>query len=76
MWIFYVVALIAVVAAYALAPKPKQINPAIQDIKLPTAEEGIEIPVLFGTRKLSGGNVLWYGDVSTTPIKSGGGGKK
>ena len=76
MWPYLAYALLVVVLAIALAPKPKQINPAVQDVKLPTAEEGIPIPVLFGTKKLEGANVVWYGDLNTTAIKSDGGGKK
>ena len=39
------------------------------DFTVPTAQEGKNIPVLFGTRRISGPNVCWYGDIGTTPIK-------
>lgn len=60
----------------ALAPKPPQPKPAaLQDFEVPVAEEGRPIPVVFGTVTLTGANVLWYGDLSTTPIKAKGGKK-
>lgn len=62
---------IAVTAlAYVLAPKPQtQPPPGIGEIKVPTAEEGREIPVLFGTRNIDGPNVVWFGDIKTEPHK-------
>lgn len=72
--IYWVIAIIAVVA---LTPRPQNnTKPAtLDDIQAPTAEDGREIPVLFGTRLLSGPNVVWYGDLRTQAIKSKGGKK-
>lgn len=55
------------------SPKPATLN----DIDVPTAEDGRPVPVLFGTRWVEGINVLWYGDLATEPVKetSKGGGK-
>jgi hypothetical protein len=60
----------------ALLPGPKN-APAmsLDDITAPTAEEGREIPVLFGTRDIKGPNVVWYGDLKTTAVKKKGGKK-
>lgn len=64
------------VASYLLTPKPKNKPPdPIQNVEFPTADVGREIPVLFGTRKISGPNVVWYGDLRTVAIKSKGGKK-
>lgn len=58
------------------APKPQNAKPAgFSDITAPTAEEGREIAVLFGTRDFNGPNVVWYGDLKTVAIKSKGGKK-
>jgi hypothetical protein len=66
----------ALVVSYATAPKPQSQKPAgLGEIQAPVAEEGIEIPVLFGTRDLKGANVVWYGDLKTVAIKSKGGKK-
>lgn len=51
------------IIAYALMPKPKVEKPAASsDLENPTAEAGRPIPVVFGTMKVKGGNILWYGD--------------
>lgn len=76
MWAFIAGFAIALVLTYALAPKPESRPPAgIADIEAPVAEEGKEIPVLFGCRDLRGANVVWYGDLKTKAIKSSGGKK-
>lgn len=75
-WIYAIVFVVALVAAYAMMPKPQsQPPPGLGDIKAPTAEEGREIPVLFGTRDLESPNVVWYGDLRTVAIKKKGGKK-
>jgi len=75
MWQFVVGAVIALVAMFALRPKPQTQPPAgLSEIKVTTAEDGREIGVLFGCRYVHG-NVVWYGDLRTTPIKSKGGKK-
>ena len=76
MWQFVVLAVLMVAAAYALAPKPQsQPPPGIGEIKAPTAEEGREIPVLFGSRDIRSANIVWYGDLDTEAIKVKGGKK-
>lgn len=52
-------------------PKTQTQPPAgLNEIKLPTAEDGREIPVLFGCRFARGANVVWYGHLRTTAIKA------
>lgn len=75
-WVYAIIWVVALVAAYAMMPKPQSQPPAgLNDIKAPTAEEGREIPVLFGTRLLEGPNVVWYGDLRTEAIRKKGGKK-
>lgn len=38
------------------------------EITAPTANEGQSIAVLFGTRRMKGPNVVWYGDIKTDAI--------
>lgn len=55
-----------------LRPKPKFDAPkpsGLGDFTLPTAMEGRAIPVAFGTVKMAGPNVTWYGDLAVRPIK-------
>ena len=76
MWPFIAGLVIALVAMIALTPKPQSQPPAgINEIDVPTAEEGREIPVLFGCRDIRGPNVTWYGHLKTVAIKSSGGKK-
>lgn len=75
---FWLVAIFvgALVLSFAMQPKIQTQKPAgLGEIEAPIAEEGVEIPVLFGTRDLKGPNVVWYGDLQTVAIKSKGGKK-
>lgn len=64
------IALLLLIASVALIKtklsKPKAAG--IEDFSFPTAAER-PIQVLAGTRRISGPNVLWYGDLKTSPIK-------
>ena len=75
-WWYVAVFIVALVVSYVTTPKPEsQPPPGLGDVKSPVAEEGIEIPVLFGTRRLDGPNVVWYGDVKGVAIMKEGGKK-
>lgn len=74
-WYIAVFAL-ALAVSYSMTPKPQSRPPAgLGDFNVPTAEVGREIPVLFGTRKLEGPNVVWYGHLRVVAIKKRGGKK-
>lgn len=76
MWWYLAVFVVSLVLSYALMPKPQSQPPAgLGEVKAPTAEEGREIPVLFGTRDLKGPNVVWYGHFRAVAIKKKGGKK-
>lgn len=76
---FFLYIAVLIVSAFisaALAPKPPKPKPAaLSDFDIPTADEGRPIPVIFGTNIVTGPNVIWYGDLSTRPIKAKGGKK-
>ena len=75
-WWYIVVFIVALALAYSMMPTPQNTPPAgLGDIQAPTAEEGREIPVLFGTRDITGPNVVWYGDLKVVPIRKKGGKK-
>lgn len=79
MWQQILFWVVTTVISALLAPRPKVqgAKPGeVTDKEVPIAAEGKPIPVLFGTRILSGPNVVWYGDVQITPIKKKSGGKK
>lgn len=76
MWGAFVRLVVVLVVSYMLRPKPQTTPPAgLADVQAPTAEEGREIPVLFGTRDLPEGNVVWYGHLRTSAIRKSGGKK-
>lgn len=65
-----VIMIVAAVVAASMAPKPPVPKPAaLSDLDVPQAEEGKPIPKVFGTCWVRDPNVLWYGDLATTPIK-------
>lgn len=75
-WVQLILLVVSVIVSYALRPKPAVPKPAaLEDFDIPVAEQGRPIPVVFGTILLTGPNVLWYGDLRTTPIKVKGGKK-
>jgi len=54
-----------------LTPDPEVENArpkTLDDFNFPTATEGRAIPLNWGTDKLKGPNVIWYGDLRTVPI--------
>lgn len=62
------------VLGYLLMPKPKPPKPPeVEDLDDPTAEAGRPIPVVFGSIKVKGLNILWYGDkaIDTRKVKIG-----
>lgn len=75
-WWYALYFVVALVISYSLTPKAQNAKPAgLDEIQAPTAEVGREIPVLFGTRDITGPNVVWYGDLRTVPVKKSGGKK-
>lgn len=47
-------------------------SPTGDDIKFPVVTASAPIPVLFGTRRLAGPNVIWYGDTNVIQRSDGG----
>lgn len=76
-WIPYAIQLVLAAGSYflarSMAPDPQ--NAVAGKVRAPSAEEGGNIPVLFGTRTIASQNVIWYGDIRIVPIMSEGGKK-
>lgn len=69
-WGAFVWFLVSLIVSVALAPKPPKPKAAtIDDFDLPTAELDRPLPVVFGTKRITGPNVLWHGDLANTRIK-------
>ena len=76
MWLLAISLIAGLVLAYSMQPKIETRPPAgINDVQVPTAEVGRPIPVLFGRKRLSGPNIVWYGHLKVDPIKKSGGKK-
>jgi hypothetical protein len=74
MWAMIAIWVVTTVLSYVLRPKPESNKPpGVGTFDVPTAEEGREIPVLFGTRDIESQNILWYGDIKAKAIKSSSG---
>ena len=79
-WIIIIIVTIAITAAaaglsYALAPKPdiEDVEPSgLGDYNFPTNLESRYIPVVWGTTRIDGQNVVWYGDFSAKELDTGG----
>ena len=75
-WLSAILFVVGLVLSFSLQPKPEVRPPAgLDEVQAPTAEVGREIPVLFGRRILEGPNVVWFGDLRTTPVQKRGGKK-
>jgi hypothetical protein len=69
-WVQIILFIVSLIISIVLAPKPASPRAAaLEDFDVPLAEEDRPIPVLFGTKRITGANVLWYGDLSVQPIK-------
>ena len=72
------VGLVLNIVAYLIMPKPKAPQPAeTKDLEDPTAEAGRPLPVAFGSLRIKGLNIIWYGEKATVMrvLKSTGGKK-
>jgi hypothetical protein len=69
MWVQLVIMVVAAVVSYALTPKPKQPGAdTLDEVQIPTVEIGKPVSVAFGEVWVDDANILWYGDLSNTPI--------
>jgi hypothetical protein len=71
-WVAIVVALVMMVVGELLRPKPKFNDPkpsAVGDFSFPTADASRVIPIFFGTCKMEGPNVTWFGDLTVITLK-------
>lgn len=69
-WVQIILFIVSLIISIVLAPKPASPRAAaLEDFDVPLAEEDRPIPVLFGTKRITGANVVWHGDLSVQPIK-------
>lgn len=66
------------IVAYLIMPKPKAPQPPeTKDMENPTAEAGRPLPVAFGSLRVQGLNIIYYGEKATVmrELKDSGGKK-
>lgn len=69
-WVHIAILVVSALITYALTPKPPSPKPhALADFDVPTAEEGKPMCKVFGEYEIEDPNVLWFGDLSSKPIK-------
>lgn len=72
--IYYVIMLIVAILSYALRPKPPTPKPAtLEEFDLPSPDEGVPQRVIFGERRKKQWEVLFYGNMRTSKIKTSSG---
>jgi len=75
MWFTFFMWVCSSIVSALLAPKPPDAKASSTgDFDVPTAEEGRPIGLIFGTCKVSGPNVTWWGDLKVKAIKASTGG--
>lgn len=68
MWLMAVTLLLAIISMVFFKPKvPSPSAAGLEDFSFPSAAER-PVQILAGTRRLSGPNVAWYGDLRTSKI--------
>jgi len=70
-WLTFLVYLGTFILGELLRPKPEieGAKPAsLGDFQFPTSTEGRAVPIIWGTVRLNGPNVGWYGDLKTVEI--------
>lgn len=76
MWLALGLGLLFSYLAYLLRPKPSAPPPStIEDSDVPVVDTSSPIPRIYGTVWIKSPNVVWYGDLRTTPIRRSEGGK-
>lgn len=73
MWVQIAIAIIVSIIASLLAPKPKTQTPTADSLDVPSPKLGEPIQVIFGEVWIEDAAISYYGNASTTPIKSSGG---
>lgn len=71
-WVMLIVALAsAVYSVCATASVKATSNDAstLEDFDMPTADDGKQMPVIFGTVTLKSSNIVWYGDLDYKKIE-------
>ena len=78
MWWAVAALVISVAASYVMSSQvaaSTRSPSTLEDFDVPTAEDGKQMPVIFGTVTLKSSNIVWYGDLDYKEVKESSGGK-
>lgn len=76
MWVQIGLFVASLIISYLTRPSVKFTNPKPGNVEATAiADSGADIPVLFGSRWISGQNIVWWGDTKSKAIKKKGGKK-
>lgn len=72
MWFFQLLLfVVSTVLSYLLTPKPHVTEPKAKPLTgAPIADASAPVPVLFGTRRITQPNCVWWGHVRVVPVKT------
>lgn len=71
-WVMLFLYIATTILSGLLAKAPKIKASSLGELQAPTAEEGRNLPVIFGTCLMKAPNVVWYGDYKVAAIKKRG----
>lgn len=71
MWQFIIQLVIALAIGYYMQPEPPDAPKAatLEELDIPSNDDGRPVAVVFGTVHIRSANVCWYGDLRTVPIQ-------
>lgn len=73
-WLYIIMLVVSLVVSIAMRPKPQNAKPPeLADFEAPSVDEGREMAWVHGEDWIEDPNVLWWGDLRTTPIRASGG---
>ena len=75
-WWFLILGADVIFTTRWMNKKPKETKDIPTPMTAPTVQDGVNIPVLFGSRMIKSPMIAWWGDVSITKVEVPGGGKK
>lgn len=69
-WYYIIMLVVSLLVSIAMRPKSQNAKPpALGEFNAPVVEEGRDIQWIHGECWINDPNVLWWGNLRTTPIK-------
>lgn len=76
LWFAVALLVVSVAVSVTMSPSTPKVTATastsspstLEDFDVPTAEDGKQMPVIFGTVTLKSANIIWYGDLDYTEV--------